>query len=224
VDVATHLGTLMAVLIYFRRDTWLMARDALRLPAGGGVGASDERLFLKVLVATLPVVAVGFLVKDFVEGSLRNASVIAWMTLLFGLLLFWSDRRSGGRSVRDMPVMDALLVGLAQVLALVPGVSRSGVTMTAALFLGYSRAEAARFSLLLSIPTILAASSLIGYELYQADALALTGDILSATVLAFIAALLAISGMMNWLRKASFTPFVLYRLLLGVGLLIWIYA
>src|SRR5690606_31044621 len=102
--------------------------------------------------------------------------------------------------------------------------SRAGVTMTTARFLGYSRAESARFSLLLSIPTILAASGLIGYELYLAGELALTGDILSAAGLAFVAALLAISGMMGWLRSASFTPFVVYRVLLGAGLLLWVYG
>lgn len=220
IDVATHLGTLMAVLLYFRRDSLAMVRGVLQVRRT----VDDERLLLKVAVATVPVVAVGVLVKDFVESGLRHASVVAWTTLVFGLLLYWADRRRGLRTVREMSVSHALLVGLAQVLALLPGVSRSGVTVTAALFLGYSRPEAMRFSLLLSIPTIVAASALIVFELHQAGAWLLTGDLLVAAGLAFAAALLAISGLMGWLRKASFTPFVLYRLLLGGGLLVWLYG
>ena len=117
----------------------------------------------------------------------------------------------------------ALLIGLAQCLALIPGTSRAGITMTAALFLGYQRAEAARFSLLLSIPTTAAAGCLIGLQLWKGGDLALQTDALLAAGFAFIAAWLAIGGMMAWLRRASFTPFVFYRLFLGVSLLVWLY-
>lgn len=220
VDVATHLGTLLAVLIYFRRDGVRMAAEALR-SSGGGEG---EGLLLKIAVATVPVVVAGLLLRDLVGTELRSVAVVAWTTLGFGLLLYWADRRHGERELRAMSLGDAAVVGLSQMLALIPGVSRAGITMTAARFLGYSRAESARFSLLLSVPTILAASGLIGFELYRAGMLELTFDLLSAAGLAFLAALLAISGMMSWLRSASFTPFVIYRVLLGVGLLVWVYA
>jgi undecaprenyl-diphosphatase len=190
---------------------------------GRGASHANGSLLLKVLVGTLPVVVAGLLARDLVEGALRSGAVIAWMTIAFGVLLYLADRRGGERTLDDLSVRDAALIGLAQAIALVPGVSRAGVTMTAARFLGYSRAEAARFSLLLSIPTILAASALIGYELHASGDLALRRDAWLAAALAFVSALLAIGAMMAWLKRASFTPFVVYRLLLGLGLLVWLY-
>ena len=118
----------------------------------------------------------------------------------------------------------ALFIGLSQVLALIPGTSRSGITMTAARLLGYERSEAARFSMLLAIPAILAAGSLTGFDLYKAGDAQLTLDAAIAAGLAFVSALLAIIAMMSWLRRASFLPFVIYRILLGGGLLYWIYG
>ena len=219
-DVATHLGTLLAVLVYFRRETVQMSLEAL------GRSASRQReggsLLLLVVIATLPVVVVGFALREVIAGSLRSAVLIAWMTLIFGVLLYLADRRRGERTVEDMGTRDAAIIGIAQAFALIPGVSRAGVTMTAARFLGYSRAESARFSLVLSIPTILAASTLIGYDIYASGSVAIQQEAWVAAGLAFFAALLAIDAMMKWLQKASFTPFVVYRLLLGIGLLIWL--
>jgi undecaprenyl-diphosphatase len=218
-DVATHLGSLVAVLVYFRRDALQMMREA----AGRAVEPARRSLLLKVAVATVPVVLAGFALKGMVETTLRDALVIAWMTIVFGVLLYLADRNRGTRTVGEMGLRDAALIGVAQALAIIPGVSRSGVTMTAARFLGYSRPEAAHFSLLMAIPTILAASALIGLELQAERGRLLDPDLWIAAALSFIAALLAIALMMEWLRRASFTPFVVYRLLLGVVLLAWLY-
>lgn len=219
VDVATHLGSLAAVLVYFRRDALQMIREAL----GRAAAPASRSLLLKVVVATIPVVLAGLALKGMVETTLRDTLVIAWMTIVFGALLYLADRSRGTRTVGEMGLRDAALIGMSQALAIVPGVSRSGVTMTAARFLGYSRPEAAHFSLLMSIPTILAASALIGFELQAERGRLLDPDLWIAAALAFVAALTAISLMMQWLRRASFTPFVVYRLLLGIALLAWLY-
>lgn len=216
VDVAVHLGTLLAVLLYF----W---RERRRQPAAAGLTV-DWTLLLKVAVGTVPVVIVGFLIKDYADGPLRSATVIALTTLVFGAMLYLADRTRGRRTLAELSWRDAAIIGIAQAIALIPGVSRAGVTMTTALFLGYSRIDAAKFSLLLSIPTIVGASALIGHDLYRAGELAIPRDVWLAALLAFVAALLAIRAMMAWLRRASFTPFALYRLVLGGGLLVWIYT
>lgn len=223
-DVATHLGTLLAVMVYFRREALRMLWEALGRGALGPQAQTHNSLLLRVAVGTVPVIVAGLLARDLVEGPLRSGAVIAWMTIVFGVLLYFADRRGGERSLEDLSVRDAALIGLAQAIALIPGVSRAGVTMTAARFLGYSRTESARFSLLLSIPTILAASTLIGYGLYARGDVAIQSDAWIAAALAFAAALLAIDAMMAWLKRATFTPFVVYRLLLGAGLLVWLHA
>lgn len=149
--------------------------------------------------------------------------LIAGTTIGFGLVLLAADRRNSlVRQLRQMSFLDALLIGVAQALALVPGVSRSGITMTMALFLSFKREEAARFSLLLSIPTTFAAGVLGSIELYRTADASLQADAALAAVLSFFAALLAIAGLMAWLRRANFMPFVIYRPLLGTGLLAWL--
>ena len=220
VFVAVHVGTLLAVMLYFWRDVWALLRGLIRLSMGRG--GPDVRLLGMVVVGTLPLVVVGFLAKDHLTGLFYSLPVIAWATIGFGLLLYACDRI--GMTLRRIEHMSwgaAVTIGLAQVLALIPGTSRSGITMTAARFLGFERAEAARFSLLLAMPAILGAGLLGGIDLYQADNLAFTLDVAIAAGLAFLSALVAIALMMLWLRHAGFTPFVVYRVLLGVVLL-WI--
>jgi undecaprenyl-diphosphatase len=154
------------------------------------------------------------------EG-LRSPALIGWTMLGFGVLLYAADRLNMTiRTIEHMTTVHALIIGAAQVLALVPGTSRAGITMTAARALGYERAEAARFSMLLSMPTILAAGSLVGYKLYRAGDMELGLAAGIAAGLAFVSALAAIGLMMAWLKRASFTPFVIYRVALG-GYLLW---
>jgi len=221
IDVATHVGTLVAVILYFHVEVRRMLAGAWTLMRRGL--DSDARLLLQLVVATLPVVVAGFLLKDIIADEFRSPMLIAATTIGFGVLLYLADR-GGDRlegGIDGMRWRDAILIGLAQTLALVPGVSRSGITMTAALFLAFRRTEAARFSLLLSMPTTFAAGALGGYEILQSGDTALQSDALLAAILAFAAALAAIAGMMRWLSHSSFTPFVLYRLVLGVFLIVW---
>ena len=218
--VAAHVGSLLAVMLYFWRDVWALVRGLLRLFSGRG--GPEARLLGAVVVGSLPLIAVGFLVKDGLIETVYSLPVVAWATLGFGLLLLLADRL--GMTVRrteHLGLVGAFVIGLAQCLALIPGTSRAGITMTAARFMGFERAEAARFSLLLSIPAILGAGAVEGFELYRMGSLQLGLDAGYAAGLAFLSALLAIALMMAWLRRAGFTPFVVYRLLLGVVLL-WI--
>lgn len=224
IDVALHVGTLAAVVVYFRSETAAMVRGALRLFAGD-VSGMEAGLAVKVALGTLPVVVAGFLLKDRVAEDFRSAILIAFTTITFGILLWIADRAGPGRHAKlfnDITLGAAFLIGLAQMLALVPGVSRSGITMTAALFLGYQREASARFSLLLSIPTILAAGTLKGIDLSQSGSTGLQLDAALAAFLAFLSALAAIAGLMTWLRKATFVPFVAYRLVLGGVLFLWL--
>ena len=151
--------------------------------------------------------------------------MIAWTTLGFGVLLYVADKAAGQlRRLTDMRWADALLIGLMQILALVPGTSRSGITMTAGRLLGYDRREAARFSMLLAIPAIAGAGTLAGLDVYRSGNLALGLDALIAAAMAFVAAWIAIALLMRWLAVASFTPFVIYRIALGGLLLALIYT
>ncbi|MCE2509677.1 MAG: undecaprenyl-diphosphate phosphatase [Alphaproteobacteria bacterium] len=221
IDVALHVGTLAAVLLYFWQDVWRMLKGLGN--ALSGTMNDGARLALQVVLATLPVVAAGYFLIDH-AASLRDPLVIGWATLGFGILLYLADRLGLRiRRVEHMSFAGAFVIGLAQIGALVPGASRSGVTMTAARMLGFEREEAARFSLLLAIPAIIAAGTLEGIHLYEAEDVTLTRDAVVAAGFAFLSALIAIALMMRWLRRASFTPFVLYRVVLGGGLLAFVY-
>lgn len=223
IDIAVHVGTLFAVIAYFWRDLWSITVGTARLFLGrGGPGA---RLAGQILLGTIPVIIVGYFGRDYIGLYLRDVEVIAWATIGFGLLLWISDHL--GMTVRRIEHLhygNTIFIGMAQVLALIPGTSRSGITMTAGRFLGMERTEAARFSMLLSIPTILGAGVLGIYELGQSENVTLGEDVLLSAALAFVTGLLSIAVMMRWLKSAGFTPFVLYRLALGAGLLYWVYT
>lgn len=223
IDVAAHVGTLVAVLIYFWRDVWRLATGTLklltgRLEAGG-------RLALYLLAATIPALLLGLFVDRYLGSLLRDPLVVAWALIGFGLVLYAADR-VGPRALRieDVTLKSALLIGFAQVLAFIPGTSRSGITITAARLLGFERAEAARFSFLLSIPAIAAAGLWEGRKLLaEGDPALLQAAVLTAGLSA-LAGLLAIAFLMAWLRRASFAPFVVYRVGLGLVLMGLIYG
>lgn len=222
-DIAVHAGTLFAVIAYFWRDLWEMLTGT----AGALTGrrSSGLRMVLFLIVATLPVVIVGYFGMRYISTIFRSVEVIAWTTLLFGILLGITDRLCMTvRRLEHMNYAGALFVGLAQVLSLIPGTSRAGITMTACRILGMERRDAARFSMLMSIPTILAAATLASYEIYKEGDLALQYDAVLAACLAFATALIAIAVMMRWLMHATFMPFVVYRVILGIGLLYWVYS
>ncbi len=222
-DIAVHVGTLLAVCCYVWRDIGHMAGGLGRLALGRW--SPGAHLAMLIVVCSLPLVLVGGLFKEEISQHLRSTAVVAWATIGFGLLLYVADRSAMTlRRVDHMTIQSGLLIGLAQILALVPGTSRSGITMTAARFLGFERVEAARFSLLLAIPAILGAGTLASLDLYESGNLLLGFEALLGGVLAFVVALISILLMVGWLRRASFTPFVVYRVVLGAGLLWWVYG
>ena len=221
-DVAVHVGTLFAVCLYFWRDVWAMLRgvcDTVRLRR-----TAESSLLGYVIAASLPVIGAGFLMHLYALDFVRQVEVIAWATIVFALVLWWADRKGEARTMSGLRLRDACVIGVAQIFALVPGTSRSGVTMSAARALGFSRVESARFSLLLSMVAISGAGVLALKDLFDADAAALSGDILIAVGAAFVSALLTIFVMMRWLSRFSFMPFIIYRLILGTGLLVAVYA
>ncbi len=221
-DVAVHVGTLFAVMLYFWRDLSSMVmslRNSLRRSTTKRRIDEDFWLAVKLIIATFPVIAAGLAVDLYLTTELRVLEVIAWSTLGFGVLLYIADQANMTVKRMDhISLWGALLIGLFQALALIPGTSRAGITMTAARLLGVERRDAARFSMLLSIPVIIGAGTLKGIELYRAEDAQLTSDAFTAAGLAFLFALLAIALLMQWLKRASFTPFVVYRVLLGAGL------
>lgn len=222
-DVAVHVGTLGAVMLYFWRDMAAMAVGAVHL--AGGRWNPGAKLALMVIIATVPVILAGFALNRFYPEGIRSMAVIGWTTLGFGLLLYAADRLGAtSRRIEAMGLPHAVVIGMSQILALIPGTSRSGITMTAARMLGFDRSEAARFSLLLSIPTILGAGLLKGKELYETGNAQLTSDAYTAAGLALVSALVAIWAMMRWLQHATFAPFVVYRVILGILLLVFAYG
>ena len=220
-DVAVHLGTLLAVVAYYRRDLWAMTRGA-----GDGVMQRrmnpDLRLGLLVVLATVPAVAAGFLAKDLIENELRSAAVIAVTTVVFGVLLWLADVYGARkRAVAELGVGSALLIGVAQAVALIPGTSRSGITITAALALGFRREDAARFSFLLSIPVILGAGLLKTKDLLESAVPVDWGHMALGVVVSAVTAYLTIMLFLRLLDRVGMLPFMVYRLLLGAVLFVW---
>jgi undecaprenyl-diphosphatase len=223
IDIALHVGTLLAVVVYFWRDVLHLFKGLFNLLTGrGGFSAG---LVINLVIATLPVMAAGLFVHRYAGDMLRNPEIIAWTTLIFGILLYFSDHFSlTVKRIEHMSFGNAFVIGMAQVLSLLPGTSRSGITMTAGRILGYERPEAARFSLLLSIPTILGAGAMAFKDLMGKGDVRLESDAYIACGLSFVAALISITVMMIWLKRATFTPFVVYRVVLGILLLFWFYG
>lgn len=223
IDVAVHIGTLFAVLLYFRSDLITIFRSI----SFKKTVADDQQsnLCLLILIGSLPVIIAGFLLHAIYPQWLRDPLVVGWATIIFGIVLYISDRFfKNERTLETIGLRDALYIGLAQILALIPGTSRSGITMSAARFLGITRTDCARFSLLLGIVAISGAGVLGAKDLLAMGNIMLGFDVLVAVVLSFVSGYISILIMMKWLEKASFTPFVIYRLILGVGLLALVYS
>jgi undecaprenyl-diphosphatase len=240
IDVAVHVGSLLAIIVYFFKDVLVLARGGF---ASIGVGSKapnapqERRLFWWIVLGTIPAVVFGLSIKlglfngiaagifgveivdDDLMASIRFTDLIAFNLIFYGVLLGIADKV--GQEVKefeDMSWRDSLIVGLAQALAIIPGTSRSGVTMTAARFLGYKRVEAARFSFLLSIPAVAGAGVLIVPEIFDAG-MELALDALIAGALTFAAAFATMYFLMNFLKRASMMVFVLYRVAMGAALL-----
>lgn len=225
IDVAVHVGTLVAVIVYF----WAEVKRAL---AGTGhllTGqwhTPDARLALGLVIATIPVILLGLVLKvTGMADQMRNITVIGWTMLGFGLVLYWADQKGPTtRHSDDWTLRDAGIMGLWQMLALVPGTSRSGITITGGRLLGYDRESAARLSMLMSIPTILASGALLGLDVIETADASILADVSIAAGFSFIAAFGALVVMMRLLKSTSYTPYVIYRTILGVVLLAIAYA
>ncbi|HIF18500.1 MAG: undecaprenyl-diphosphate phosphatase [Cycloclasticus sp.] len=218
-DVAVHVGSLLAVTTYFRKDLsrivagWLKAVFKQQY-------SQESRLGWLIIIGTIPVGLMGLLLGDLIEIYLRSPLVIAITTIVFGLLLWRAD--AIGERVREqdkLTVKDAVIVGLYQVLALIPGTSRSGITMTAGLFLGLTREAAARFSFLLSIPLIFLAGSLKTLHLVESAIPVDWFAIVAGVVISALSAFACIAVFLKLLERIGMLPFVIYRLVLGVFLL-----
>ena len=219
IDIAVHVGSLLAIMAYFFKDVWSLGRGGLAT-IGIGQAPAERRLFWFIIAGTIPAVIVGLFLKTggYLDGF-RSTTLVAVNLIVYGVLLGIADRiGSHVKSFEDMTLKDGIIVGLAQALALIPGTSRSGVTMTAARFLGYGRVEAARFSFLLSIPAVAGAGVLIVPDLMDADS-ALLREALITGVLTFIAAFATMAFLMQFLRRASMMVFVVYRIAMGAALL-----
>ena len=218
-DVAVHVGTLSAVVYYFRKDVRALI-TAWFASVVQGNNTQQSKLAWLIIIGTIPVGLAGLLLGDFVEAELRSPIVIAVATVLFGLLLWYSDiKGSRQRQEFSLTIKDAVIVGLFQVLALIPGTSRSGITMTAGLLLGMTRETAARFSFLLSIPLIFLAGSLKTLELASSDIIIDWGALVTGAIVSAISAFICIALFLKVLDKMGMLPFVIYRLVLGAGLL-----
>lgn len=224
-DIALHIGSLVAVLIYFHKTVGEMFWGVLKtklLPEWKDYG---NRLAYLILIASIPALIVGFVLRNYGMDWLRNPKIIGWTILFYGLLLYVADRvGKTTRTTADLSVKDAMLIGLAQCLALIPGTSRSGITITMARFLGVDRSEAAKFSMLLSVPTILAAGALESWRLFVQGKSAEILNAADAAGYSFVASILVIFIMMKWLKKATFLPFVVYRVILGLALILYSYG
>ena len=217
-DVAVHAGTLTAVVLYFRKELVRMFIEWFTSFKSGLT--PDARLAWAVLIGTVPVGLAGLIFKDLIETELRSPVVIAIATIVFGLLLWFADR-TGKRSKDEYGLLlcDVLVIGLAQALALIPGTSRSGITITAALMLGLKREAAARFSFLLSIPVIFLAGSFETMEYLAVASIQDAQPLLVGALIAAVSAYACIHYFLKLLERIGMMPFVAYRLVLGVVLL-----
>lgn len=220
-DVAVHVGSILAVMIYFSNDIWMMIKGTFKtyfIPSFQNPGC---KLFWLMVIGTIPIVFAGLLIKHLGMEELRSAKLIGWTILCYGILLYIADKVGMTiRKIEHLGVIDAFLIGCAQCLALIPGTSRSGITVTMGRFLGLERREAAKFAMILSIPAIIAAASLVAFELYMADNVKEILTTIDGVTYSFCASIIAIYVIMWWLKKSTFLPFVIYRIILGSILLL----
>lgn len=225
IDVAVHVGTLFAVILYFWRDVKVVTVGSTRL-IRGKIDTHGAFWALCLILATIPVILFGLVLNlTGLDDALRSTAVIGWMMLIFGIVLYWADQTGPvEKTATQWSIKDAAIMGLWQALALIPGTSRSGITITAGRQLGYDRESAARLAMLMSIPTIIASGTLLGVEVVQTADMAAARDGAIAAVFSFLAALAALALMFKLLKSVSFTPYVIYRVILGIILLLIAYT
>lgn len=224
-DVAVHVGSILAVMIYFSEDIWNIVKGLFKTYFIPNLRNPGARIFWLVFIGTLPIIIIGFLMKNSGMEWLRDIKIIGWTILGYGILLYIADKIGMTiRKIEHLTPIDALLIGCAQCLALIPGTSRSGITITMARFLGMERREAAKFSMFLSIPAIFAAAALVTFEIYKTGAISDIVQAVDGITYSFAASIIAIYIVMWWLKKSTFLPFVIYRIFLGGFLLLESYG
>jgi len=220
-DVAVHFGSLLAVCVFFREDIHGLFRGALQI-FGGDVKMPQANMALAIGLGTIPAAVAGLLFASWIEANLRDPSVIVYTLSGYGVLMALADRFGNRqRVIADVRIRDALVIGCAQALALVPGTSRSGVTITAARVLGFKRQDAARFSFLLSAPVILLATLFKGFELITGDAAVAWGQLALGAFVSAIVAYVSIEFFMRFVSRIGLLPFAVYRLALA-GLILYV--
>lgn len=220
-DVALHFGTLIAAIAYFRVEVAMLIRGFLQAVRQRAVRTQEQRLAVAIAIGTVPAVIAGGLGSSFIDEHLGEPWMIALQLILFGALLGYADRMPQRRNLADTGLRDGWYIGLAQVLALAPGTSRSGITITAGRWLGLDRDAAARFSFLLLIPAV------AGATIYKAASAVheglpsgVAGPMAVGTIAAAVSGYLAISFLLRLVRTTSYRPFVLYRYVVGVAILL----
>ena len=217
-DTAVHLGSLTAVVVYFRHELYRLA-TAVLMHVQRRQPSADSHLAFNLMLASLPIIPVGYFARFMVETELRGIEVIAFTTIVFGLALWLADYMRGD-TAKPLTPARSIAIGLAQCLALVPGTSRSGVTITMALLMGQSREHAARISFLIAIPAIAGAAAIKLWDLLRTPVTPDWSALVIATVVAGISAYFCIVILLNIVNKIGYFPFVIYRLALG-GLMLW---
>jgi undecaprenyl-diphosphatase len=220
-DVAVHFGSLLAVLAFFRNDILGLIRGGLQV-LGGKTDSLESRLALGIILGTVPAAIAGLLLVDWIEANLRSPAVIVFTLSGYAVLMILADRFGrSDRNITHVTLRDALTIGVAQALALVPGTSRSGVTITAGRMLGFERQDAARFSFLLSVPVILLATlfSLIG--LLASDDRVAWGQLAIGVLVSAVVAYLSIEFFMRFVSRIGLMPFAIYRLVLA-GVIVYV--
>ena len=216
-DIAVHFGTLFAVIIYLRKDIYYFFTNIFQFKI------FEDQIIFKIILATLPAIILGYFIYDYVSLYFRSIQLIALSSIVFAIILFFADRvKMESKGWNRITYIEALIVGLFQVLAFIPGASRAGVTITGARLLGYDRLNAARFSMILSIPIIFASMTLSLINVFKDEYVEVNFyQSFSAAIIAFITALLSITFLMNFIKKFNFNIFIIYRILLGILLLLF---
>lgn len=212
-DVALHVGTLLALLLFFRNDLWSLIVNFMKDNNSG-------RLARILILATIPAVLIGLLFSGYIDKNLRSPVIVAITLTLVGALMIYVDNRTVSENEKEVTRKQGVLVGVAQALALIPGVSRSGITITTGIFLGLDRKQAARFSFLLAVPII--AGSAIGIFLKDGDSLTFGAELYVGMIAAFVSGLLAIKFMLAFIAKIGLKPFAYYRFAVAILVLIFL--
>ena len=219
IDISAHLGSLLALIIFFKKDSIILFKGLIQF-----FFLKNQRkeflFFFKIVIATIPVIFFGLIFKIYrLDIIVRSIEIIGWMMIVFGVLLFYADKfGKGKKTLQDLGLKDAVIMGLFQVFALIPGVSRSGVTITGFRIFGYSRYDSIKISLLMSIPTIILSGFFISPEILEENKISIF-VILITFILSFVTAIIALNLMVKYIYTFGFTPYVVYRIILGLILL-----